>query len=88
MVPHRSILIKAETLRMRIHHGIKEELFDLVLRLHNVGRVRARILYDVGYHTAEQVKKENPYILNRKTGLGINLCKKIIESSKGRKKKE
>ena len=78
----------AETLRMRVHHGIREELFDLVLRLHNVGRVRGRILYDVGYHTAEQVKKEKIYILNQKTGLGINLCKKIIESPKGRKKKE
>jgi len=78
----------AETLRIRVHHGIKEELFDLVLRLNNVGRVRARILYDVGYHTATQVKKEKTYTLNRKTGLGINLCKKIIESSKEKKKKE
>ncbi|MBA7696436.1 hypothetical protein ES703_105084 [subsurface metagenome] len=78
----------AETLRIRVHHGIKEELFDLVLRLNNVGRVRARILYDVGYHTATQVKKEKVYTLNRKTGLGINLCKKIIESSKEKKKKE
>ena len=78
----------AETLRIRVHHGIKEELFDLVLRLNNVGRVRARILYDVGYHTTTQVKKEKVYTLNRKTGLGINLCKKILESSKEKKKKE
>jgi len=78
----------AETLRIRVHHGIKEELFDLVLRLNNVGRVRARILYDVGYHTATQVKKEKVYTLNRKTGLGINLCKKIIISSKEKNKKE
>ena len=77
----------AETLRIRIHHGIREELFDLVLRLDNVGRVRARILYDVGYHTATQVKKEKPYVLNRKTGLGINLCKKIIEGSDKKKNK-
>ncbi|TKJ26593.1 MAG: hypothetical protein CEE42_04435 [Promethearchaeota archaeon Loki_b31] len=68
----------AETLKIRIHYGIREELFDLVVRLNNVARVRARILYNAGYHTATQVKKENPYVLNRKTGLGINLCKKII----------
>ena len=69
----------SETLRIRIHYGIREELFDLVLRLSNVARVRARILHDAGYHTSSQVKKENPYVLNQKTGLGINLCKKIVK---------
>lgn len=68
-----------ETLKIRLHYGIREELFDLVLRLTDVARVRARILYNAGYHTASQVKKESPYILNQKTGLGINLCKKIIK---------
>ncbi|MFW9878312.1 MAG: hypothetical protein ACFFG0_34960, partial [Candidatus Thorarchaeota archaeon] len=67
-----------ETLRIRIHYGIREELFDLVLRLDDVARVRARILYKAGYHTASQVKRERHYVLNKKTGLGINLCKKII----------
>jgi len=69
----------SETLRIRIHYGIREELFDLVLRLNNVARVRARVLYNAGYHTASQVKKENAYTLNQKTGLGINLCKKIVK---------
>jgi len=68
----------SETLKIRVHYGISEELFDLVLRLDNVARARARILYNAGYHTATKVKKENPYMLNRKTGLGINLCKKIV----------
>jgi hypothetical protein len=68
----------SETLRIRLHYGIREELFDLVLRLDDVARVRARILYNAGYHTTSQVKKESPYVLNKKTGLGINLCKKII----------
>ncbi|MFX1353621.1 MAG: DEAD/DEAH box helicase [Promethearchaeota archaeon] len=72
----------AETLKIRIHYGIKEELFDLVLRLNNVARVRARIIYDAGYHTATQVRKESHYILHRKTGLGVNLCKKIIGDKK------
>jgi helicase len=72
----------AETLKIRMHYGIREELFDLVVRLNNVARIRARILYNAGYHTATQVKKENPYVLNRKTGLGINLCKKFIEKVK------
>jgi len=68
----------AETLKIRVHYGINEGLFDLVLRLNNVARVRARILYNAGYHTATKVSRENPYILNRKTGLGLNLCKSII----------
>ncbi|MFX1365879.1 MAG: DEAD/DEAH box helicase [Promethearchaeota archaeon] len=72
----------AETLKIRLHYGIREELFDLVLRLNDVGRVRARILYNAGYHTATQVRKENPYVLNKKTGLGINLCKKIIKKDR------
>lgn len=76
----------AETLKIRLHHGIREELFDLVLRLNDIARVRARILYNAGYHTSTQVKKEDPYILNRKTGLGINLCKKIMKDSIQKKK--
>lgn len=71
----------AETLKIRIHYGIREELFDLVLRLNDVARVRARILYNAGYHISSQVKKENPYMLNQKTGLGINLCKKIVKGA-------
>ncbi len=55
-----------------------------MLRLHDVARVRARILYKAGYHTATQVKRESPYVLNQKTGLGINLCKKIIKDKKSR----
>ena len=69
----------SETLRIRIRYGIREELFDLVLRLNNVARVRARVFYNAGYHTASQVKKENAYTLNQKTGLGFNLCKKIVK---------
>jgi len=69
-----------ETLRIRLHYGIKEELFDLVMRLDNVARIRARILYNAGYHTATKVKREYPYVLDRSTGLGINLCKKIIKN--------
>ncbi len=71
----------AETLKIRIHYGIRGELFDLVLRLNDVARVRARILYNAGYHTASQVKRENPYVLHRKTGLGLTLCKKIVKNS-------
>ena len=74
----------SETLRIRIHYGIREELFDLVLRLDNVARMRARVLYNAGYHTASQISNINPYLLHRKTGLGVNICKKIVKSTNGK----
>ena len=72
----------AETLQFRIHYGVREELFDLVLRLKGVGRVRGRILYNAGYKSASQVVNEKPYALHRKTGLGIDLCKSIIKAGR------
>jgi replicative superfamily II helicase len=71
----------AETLRVRVHFGIKDELFDLVLHLPNVARVRARILYAAGYTTASKVKKENPYLLHRKTGIGLNICNTLTKDT-------
>ncbi|MBD3256254.1 MAG: hypothetical protein GF383_14245, partial [Candidatus Lokiarchaeota archaeon] len=80
-----SIAELSETLRIRLHYGIREELFDLVLRLDNVGRVRARTLYDAGYHTSDAVRRENPYVLSRRTGLGVNLCKSIVKNQTRKK---
>ena len=76
-----------ESLKLRIHYGVKEELLDLVQRIDNVARVRARILFDAGFHTATQVSKERPYVLSRKSGLGINLCKDIFKNLKEQKRK-
>jgi len=42
-------------LRMQLKYGVKEELLSLV-KIKNVGRVRARRLYDAGYKTARQVQ--------------------------------
>ncbi len=75
-----NVMEMAETLSIRVEHGIKEELFDLVLRLNQVGRVRARILFNAGYKNASEVRKETPYTLHIRTGLGINLCKAILKS--------
>ncbi len=43
-------------LRVRIKYGIKEELVNLV-KLKNIGRVRARILYDSGFKTISSLRK-------------------------------
>ncbi len=76
----------SETLNLRLHYGIKEELFDLVLRIDNVARVRARILYEAGFHTATQVKKSDPYLLSNKTKFGIDFSKKLIRNLNKKKK--
>jgi replicative superfamily II helicase len=67
-----------ETMALRIRYGVREQLFDLVLRVDYVGRVRGRILYNAGIHTADQLNSFDAYRLNQKTGIGINWCKKII----------
>ncbi len=76
-----------ETLSIRLIHGIREELFDLVLRLKNVGRVRARALYNAGYHTVLKVISEDPYTLQFKSGLVLSICKSIIKSYREKKAK-
>jgi helicase len=44
-------------LRLRLKYGIKEELMDLV-RLEQVGRVRARLMYNNGIKSVADLKKE------------------------------
>ena len=79
------IVEMSETLKIRAHYGIREELFDLVLRLEGIGRIRARILFNAGYRTASQVLSENPYVLAQKTGLGVNFFKIIVRRHKKNK---
>ena len=75
-----------ETLSLRIKYGIKVELFDLVLRLKNVGRVRARVLFNAGFITANKVLAQTPHQLRYKTRLSLSVCKSIIEETKNTSK--
>jgi helicase len=45
-------------LRIRMKHGVKEELLPLV-RLKGIGRVRARVLFNAGIKTLREIKKES-----------------------------
>lgn len=47
-----------EKLRVRIKYGVKEELLAL-LKLKNIGRVRARKMFDAGLKTLKDVKEIN-----------------------------
>ncbi len=59
--------IKLET---RIVEGVKEELLPLV-KLPNIGRVRARRLYSNGFKTVNSIKEANIETLSRILGKGV-----------------
>jgi len=50
------ILDELNILQRRIEYGIKEELVDLV-KVHGIGRIRARILFKNGIKTLEQLEE-------------------------------
>jgi replicative superfamily II helicase len=77
----------AETLSMRVDHGIQEELMDLVVRISGVGRKRGRMLYDVGFQAVIDVCKSNPAEIHSKTKIPGIICKKIHKNAMKIKKK-
>lgn len=68
-------------MEMRIRYGVKSELLELV-RIPNVGRVRARRLYNAGFRTLEDLAKASTQQLAKVDGIGKNVAQKIIESAK------
>lgn len=64
-------------LSVRIKHGIKEELLDLMENL-NVSRNQARILFNNGYETSESVFQSTPVELHKKTGISLDKSQRII----------
>ena len=73
----REDLVKElDVLRKRIVYGIKHELIDLV-RIRNVGRVRARILYKNGYKTRTALKKAPLEKLAEIDKIGMTIAKSI-----------
>ncbi|MCK4635168.1 MAG: extensin, partial [Candidatus Aenigmarchaeota archaeon] len=62
--------------RTRIKYGIKEELVKLV-KLREIGRVRARILYDSGFRTISSLNKAPKERLGDL--LGPKIAQKVME---------
>jgi helicase len=58
-------------LRLRLEHGIKEELLNLI-KYDQIGRVRARKLYDHGIRDQENIREVNfeklKKLIGKKTG--------------------
>ncbi len=85
MLGEKEALPLAYELIERVTKGIKKELLPLV-KLEGVGRVRARIMYNAGYRTIEDIKHAKFDDLIHLLGPGV--AKKIKEQVGGLVKKE
>ncbi|MCL5730580.1 MAG: DEAD/DEAH box helicase [Candidatus Thermoplasmatota archaeon] len=69
-----------EGLAIRIRAGVKAELIDL-LRIREVGRVRARRLYSAGYRTVRSIAEANVPDISRLRGFSAKLAQTIIRNA-------
>jgi len=63
-------------LRQRVRHGIKRELLELV-RLHGIGRVRARSLFNAGYRGLRELARASEAELMRVEHIGEDMARSI-----------
>ncbi|MHA1589992.1 MAG: DEAD/DEAH box helicase [Candidatus Njordarchaeales archaeon] len=78
-----SFLKKIDILRERVEHGITEELLELV-KIPDVGRVRARRLKQYGFDTLEKIAQASVSKLSIIPGIGETLARKIIDYARKR----
>ncbi len=79
---HKDILPSLSELMERVRKGVKKELLPLV-RLEGIGRVRARILYNAGLKTIEDLKRAPVKKLTSLPFIGLRLAKKIKDQVGG-----
>jgi len=70
LMDKRDVIISVRKARLRVKYGIKGELLPLV-KLRNVGRVRARMLFSRGYRTLESLRQAPVTALSQIVGPGI-----------------
>jgi len=78
----KDLLSNLDTVMERIEKGVKTELLPLV-RLKDVGRVRARILHNAGMKTLDDLKKAPIEQLTKLPLIGPKLAKKIKDQVGG-----
>jgi helicase len=79
---HRDLLAPLEMLKVRLGKGVRPELVKLTT-LEGVGRVRARMLYDAGLKTIDDIKERSLEQLMSIRTIGPSLAKKIKEQAGG-----
>jgi len=73
---HKDLLAPLEMLKVRLAKGVRPELVKLTT-LEGVGRVRARMLYDSGLKSIEDIKERSLEQLTSIRTIGPSLAKKI-----------
>jgi helicase len=76
LLGHMDILKDIRKTRIRVKHGVREELLPLV-RLKGIGRVRARMLFSANLKTLEDLRKVPQASLERI--IGPRVAKQIKE---------
>jgi helicase len=79
---HKDLLAPLEMLKVRLAKGVRPELVKLTT-LEGVGRVRARMLYDAGLKSIEDIKERSLEQLMSIRTIGPSLAKKIKEQAGG-----
>ena len=82
----KEVLPLTNELVERVSKGIKKELLPLV-RLEGVGRVRARVMFNAGFQTIEDVKRASVDELSNLPSMGPRIAKKVKEQVGGFVKK-
>ncbi len=79
---HKDLLANMEMLRVRVSKGVKSELVKLV-GLEGVGRVRARMMYNAGLKSIDDIKERSLTELTSIPTIGPSLAKRIKEQAGG-----
>ena len=74
--PKKEVLRFLTDLHLRLRHGVREELLELI-RLPNIGRKRARALYNAGFRTVEEIASAKPAELLNVEGIGLKVLEGI-----------
>ena len=78
LLRRRDLLPEIQNLRLRIKHGVKEELLALV-RLKGIGRVRARSLFAAGFSDPKKIVNAADAQLSAISNIGPGIAKSIKE---------
>lgn len=76
--PKREVLEFLQNLHLRVKHGVREELLELV-QLPMIGRKRARALYLAGFKTIDDIVRAKPSELLKVEGIGVKILENLYK---------
>lgn len=76
--PKKDVMEYLRGLHLRLRHGVREELLELV-KLPNIGRKRARALYNAGFKSVADILAAKPGELLSVEGIGLKILEGIYK---------